>query len=183
MIFSLTLNSFLFTLPPSNDKDFVYSSWSLDFILGQKVARLNQRVVEKPRQNHLDIWGNQVLSSPCPRPLCDEENGTPSFWLEAIELLPAIHFCLYLRRRLARGKDGKSPILDNIGNHSVKLLNPTKECRELCLPSYIWFLQVGQMFFLSSHFQIFPGYPDFTKAMLARGWFQNEDKDSPWPFF
>lgn len=39
------------------------------------------------------------------------------------------------------------------------------------------------MFFLSSHFQIFPGYPDFTKAMLARGWFQNEDKDSPWPFF
>ena len=23
----------------------------------------------------------------------------------------------------------------------------------------------------------FAGYPDFTKAMLARGWFQNEDKD------
>ena len=31
---------------------------------------------------------------------------------------------LGLRRRLAREKDGKSPILDNIGNHSVKLLNP-----------------------------------------------------------
>lgn len=114
MIFWLTLNSFLFTLPPSNDKDFVYSSWSLDFILGQKVARLNQSVEEKPRQSHLDIWGNQVLSSPCPKPLCDEENGTPSFWLEATELLPAIHFCLYLRRRLARGKDGKSLILDNM---------------------------------------------------------------------
>ncbi len=67
----------------------------------------------------------------------------------------------------------------NTGSHSVKLLNPTKEYSEFGLASYIsLFLQVGQMFFLTSHLQIFPGYPDFTKAMLARGWFQNEDKDS-----